>query len=105
MFEPSKNLALDEPIVLFRGSLIFIQYTNKRHKYGVELYMLTEYFGHVHRAMIYSRQTHDMSLNCCHTEYVVEKLTERLFYSDRTLYMNNYYNGIKLAHNIMRKYT
>lgn len=106
VYEPSKNLALDESMVLFRGRLVFRQYIkNKRHKYGVKLYMLTESFGLVHRVMIYSGQGHDMSLDCCHTEYVVEKLMEGLFYSGRSLYMDNYYNSIKLAHNLLSKET
>lgn len=33
---------------------------------------------------------------------VVEKM-EGLFYSGRLLYINNYYNSIKLAHNLINK--
>ncbi|XP_060877563.1 piggyBac transposable element-derived protein 4-like [Metopolophium dirhodum] len=46
--QPSKNLSLHESMVLWRGRLIFRQYIkNKRHKYGVKLYMLTEHQGFV----------------------------------------------------------
>lgn len=90
VYEPSKNLALDESMAVFRGRLIFQQFIkNKRHKYGIKLYMLTETFGLVHREMIYSGQAHDMSLDCCHTESVVEKLMEGLLHSGRSLNMDN----------------
>lgn len=46
VYEPSENLALDESMVLFLGRLVFRQYIkNKRHKYGIKLYMLTESGG------------------------------------------------------------
>lgn len=67
--------------------------------------MLTESFGLVHRVMIYSGQAYDMSLDRCHTEYVVEKIMVGLFHSDRSLYMDNYYNSVKLAHNLLSKNT
>lgn len=42
LYYPSKNLSLDEFMVLYRGRLVFKQYIkNKRHKYGLTLYMLT----------------------------------------------------------------
>lgn len=79
IYEPSENLALDESMVLFRGRLVFRQYIkNKRHKYGIKLYMLTESGGLVHRIMIYSGQGRDTSDNFTHTEYVVVKLMEGL---------------------------
>lgn len=46
VYEPSKNLSLDESMVLWRGRLVFRQYIkNKQHKYGVKSYLLTEPWG------------------------------------------------------------
>lgn len=43
IYYPKKELLFDEFIVLWRGHLQFRQYIqNKRHKYGIKLYMLTE---------------------------------------------------------------
>lgn len=40
---PGKELSLDESMVLWRGRLLFRQYIkNKRHKYGIKLYVLAE---------------------------------------------------------------
>lgn len=61
IYEPSKNLSLDESMVLWRGRLVFRQYIkNKRHKYGVKLYMLTEPTGLVLKVLIYSGQGTDV---------------------------------------------
>lgn len=106
IYEPSENLALDESMVLFRGRLVFRQYIkNKRHKYGIKLYMLTEPGGLVHRIMIYSGQGRDTSNDLSHTEYVVIKLMEGLNSCGRSLYMDNYYNSVKLTHILLNKGT
>jgi len=106
IYEASENLSLDESMVLFRGRLVFRQYIkNKRHKYGIKLYMLTESGGLVHRIMIYSGQGQDTSNDFTHTEYVVVKLMEGLTDCGRSLYMDNYYNSVKLAHTLLVKGT
>jgi len=43
IYYPGKQLSLDESMVLWQGRLLYRQYIqNKRHKFGVKLYMLTE---------------------------------------------------------------
>lgn len=77
IYQPSENLSLDESMVLWRGRLVFRQYIkNKRHKYGVKLYMLTEHQGLVQQIMIYSDQGTGVLPGVGHTEYVVEKLMD-----------------------------
>lgn len=42
LYYRGQQLSLDESMVLWRGRLVFRQYIkNKRHKYGIKLYMLT----------------------------------------------------------------
>jgi hypothetical protein len=75
IFEPTKNLSLDESMILWRGRLIFQQYIkNKKHKFGVKMFMLTESWGLIHKIMIYSGQRHDISEGMTHTEFVVDNL-------------------------------
>lgn len=106
IYESSENLALDESMVLFQGRLFFRQYLkNKRHKYGIKLYMLTELGGLVYKIMIYSGQEHDTSTEFSHTEYVVIKLMEGLDTCGRLLYMDSYYNSVKLAITLKNKGT
>lgn len=106
IYEPSRNLSIDESMVLWRGRLLFRQYIkNKRHKYGVKTYMLTEPWGFIHRIMVYSGQGHDISDNLSHTEFVVHNLMNGLFYKGRSLFMDNYYNSVHLSKQLLEKKT
>ncbi|KAJ8965243.1 hypothetical protein NQ314_004255 [Rhamnusium bicolor] len=41
IYYPSKNLSLDESMLLWRGRLLFKQYIkNKKHKFGIKIYIL-----------------------------------------------------------------
>ncbi|CAI6372304.1 unnamed protein product [Macrosiphum euphorbiae] len=55
--------------------------------------------------MIYSGQGNDTSDDFTHTEYVVVKLMEGLTVCGRSLYMDNYYNSVKLAPILLTKGT
>ncbi|KAL4149291.1 hypothetical protein QTP88_003271 [Uroleucon formosanum] len=106
IYESSKNISIDESMILWRGWLIFRQYIkNKKHKYGVKMYMLTEPWGLIHRVLVYSLQGYDVSNNMCHTEYVVEQLMVGLLYKGRLLYMDNFYNSVKLSQKMLKKLT
>lgn len=83
---------------------MFRQYIkNKRHKYGVKLYILTEPTGLVQKVLIYSGQGIDVSLSQSHTEFVVNKLMENHPYKGHLLYMDSYYNSVDLEHKLMEK--
>lgn len=106
VYQPSKNLSLDESMVLWRGRLVFRQFIkNKRHKYGIKLYMLTEPQGLVLQVMIYSGQGTELLPGVCHTEYVVEKLMQNYLDKGYSLFMDNYYNSVQLAHKLLKKKT
>ncbi|VVC28111.1 PiggyBac transposable element-derived protein [Cinara cedri] len=106
VFEPTKNLSLDESMVLWRGRLIFRQYIkNKKHKFDVKMYMLTESWGFIHRIMVYSGQGHDVSESMTHTEFVVDNLMNGLYHKGRSLYMDNFYNSVKLSRKLLQKRT
>ncbi|XP_025421406.1 piggyBac transposable element-derived protein 4-like [Sipha flava] len=106
LYQPSKNVSIDESMVLFRGRLMFRQYIkNKRHKYGIKLYMMTESWGLVHRVLIYSGKGIGTSEELNHTEYVVKKLMEGYYYKGHSIYMDNYYNSVKIAHYLLEKQT
>ncbi|XP_060846480.1 piggyBac transposable element-derived protein 4-like [Rhopalosiphum padi] len=106
IYQPSENLSLDESMVLWRGRLVFRQYIkNKRHKYGVKLYMLTEHQGLVQQIMIYSGQGTGVLPGVSHTEYVVEKLMDNYLDKGYSLFMDNYYNSVQLAHKLLKRKT
>jgi hypothetical protein len=106
IFKPTKNLSLDESMVLWRGLLIFRHYIkNKKHKFGVKIYMLTESWGLIHKIMIYSGQGHDISEGMTHTEFVVDNLMSGLYHKGRSLYMDNFYNSVQLSRKLLQKKT
>lgn len=73
------------------------------HKYGVKLYMLTEPIGIVQKILIYTGQGTNSNPNMNHTESVVEQLMENHLYKGHSLFMDNYYNSVSLAHNLLEK--
>lgn len=54
IYYPTKELSLDESMLLWLGRLYFRQYIqNKRHKFGIKFYMLTQPDGLVLKSRIY----------------------------------------------------
>lgn len=54
IYYPSKELSLDESMLLWRGRLYFRQYIqNKNHKSGIKFYMFTQPDGLVLKTGIY----------------------------------------------------
>lgn len=94
IYYPGKELSLDESMMLWRGRLGFRQYIkNKRHKYGVKLYMLTEPDGTILRFHVYTGANDAELSGTGHAGKVVMKLMEDLLDHGHSLYMDNYYNS------------
>ncbi|MEL7307546.1 MAG: transposase [Pseudomonadota bacterium] len=98
IYVPSKNLSLDESMMLWRGRLIFRQYIkNKRHKYGIKFYELCQYDGIVLRVSIYSGQSYDDPHGLGQSGAIVNHLMSDFFDKGYSLYADNYYNSVPLA--------
>ncbi|KAJ8970715.1 hypothetical protein NQ314_001062 [Rhamnusium bicolor] len=55
IYYPSRELSIDESMVLWRGRLKFHQYVKgKRHKFGIKLYQLCEPNGTVLKLIVYT---------------------------------------------------
>ncbi|CAG5051313.1 unnamed protein product [Parnassius apollo] len=92
-----KELSLDESMILYRGRLLFRQYIkNKKHKYGMKLYMLTEPDGLVLRLHLYGGSA-DITCGKGHTVKVVLHLLKDFVEKGHSVYMDNFYNGYNLA--------
>ena len=101
IYYPGKNLSLDESLVLWRGRLIFRQYiANKRHKYGLKLYMLTEPNGLVFNFSVYTGQLDDMG-GKGHAQKVVMGLMKDNLNVGHSVYMDNFYNSCELAQTLL----
>lgn len=56
IYSLSKELSLDESMVLWRGHLVLQYIKNKQHTYGMKLYILTEPKGLVLKLCVYAGQ-------------------------------------------------
>lgn len=105
IYYPTKHLSLDESMVLWRGRLIFRQYIkNKRHKYGIKLYILAEPNGTILKVHVYT-STLDETAGKGHTEKIVKKLLEGKLNAGHAVYMDNYYNSYDLAVDLLKNDT
>ncbi|XP_072947669.1 uncharacterized protein [Epargyreus clarus] len=99
---PSKNLAIDESMVLFRGRLIFRQYLKgKKHPYGIKLYILTDEHGVVLKTIVYAGASDTLVGGDNHSEKVVLNLLNNYLNQGYSVYMDNFYNSVNLAHKIL----
>jgi hypothetical protein len=102
---PDKRLCIDETMVPFRGKLSFRQYIpGKRHKYGVKLFKLCVENGFTYKIKIYGGRS-ERDVNQPLATSVVMDLMEPLLDSGRTLYTDNFYTSVGLAHELNRRQT
>lgn len=105
IYYPGKNICIDESMVLWRGRLFFRQYIkNKRHKYGIKLYMLTEPDGIILKFAVYTGAL-DILGGRGHATNVVLHLLEEKFNCGHSVYLDNFYNSVDLAAKLLEKDT
>lgn len=105
MFTTQVKVSLDESMVLWRGRLIFRQYIkNKRHKYGVKLYMATAPNGIILRTQVYTGTLDDID-GKGHTTKVVLNLLADFLDCGHSIYMDNFYNSFDLANKLTARGT
>ncbi|KAG8236241.1 hypothetical protein J437_LFUL010994 [Ladona fulva] len=96
MYNPGKNICIDESLVPFQGRLIMKQYIpQKRHKYGVKLYKLCFDKGYMWNMKNYAGKDRDSGRSA--PTAVVMELAERLLDAGRKLITDNYYTSLELA--------
>lgn len=101
---PKEDVCIDESLVPFRGRLSFRQYiTNKRHKFGIKLYKLCLEKGYTYNFQVYCGK--DKTPNQSSSEKVVISLADNLLDKGRTIYTDNYYTSISLAHQLQKRNT
>lgn len=102
IYSPSKELSLDESMVLWRGRLVFRQYMpGKRHKYGIKIFVLTEPSGLVLRMIIYTGSGDKEVGGSGHVNKVVHKLLEGFKGVGHSVYLDNFYTSVKLAEELL----
>lgn len=105
IYNATKELSLDESLLLFRGRLHFRQYIkSKKARYGIKFYELTTHDGYVLNIKMYSgKETTEQSIN--ETESKTEKLVMRLMrpylLRGHHLFMDNFYNSVNLSQKLI----
>ncbi|XP_022163985.1 piggyBac transposable element-derived protein 4-like, partial [Myzus persicae] len=103
---PTRVLAIDESMVLWRGRLVFRQFIHgKRHKYGIKMYVMTDSLGFVLKCIIYSGSNDTEVGGKGHVTNVVKKLLEGKLGVGHSIYMDNYYNSVELAQYLLNNNT
>jgi hypothetical protein len=106
IYKPDRELAIDESMVLWRGRLVFRQYIkNKRHKYGIKLFELSESSGMLLRVCIYSGEAFDDSCNLGQCAAVVLHLMGDYLAQGHILHTDNYYNSVALTEKMTQQST
>lgn len=104
MYDPGESICIDETMVPFRGRLSFRQYIpGKRNKYGIKLFKLCTKGGYTYRAKVYAGKEERAGRSVASS--VVLELMEKLLNTHRTLYTDNFYTSVELAHNLLDRRT
>lgn len=89
----------------WRGRLVFCQYIhNKRYKYEIKLYMLTEPAGVIIMFALYTGALDNMGEKSHAANVVLYLMAEKLMNS-HSLYMDNFYNSFDLATKLIQQNT
>lgn len=97
VYYPTRELTIDEAMVLWWGRLVFRQYIkNKRHKYGIKFYCLNEPQGITVKMKIYAGQG-DSTSGKGHASKVVMEMLNPFLGKGHSVFMDNFYNGFPLA--------
>ncbi|CAH1966167.1 unnamed protein product [Acanthoscelides obtectus] len=87
-------------MLLWRG-LLFRQYIkNKKHKYGIKFYLLTECDGTILKIQIYCGVFDDLG-GKGHAANVVLNLLDNYCNNGYSVYMDNFYNSVSLARQLL----
>jgi len=102
---PGNNICVDETLVPFRGRLSFLQYIkNKRHKFGVKLFKLCIDDGYTYDFRVYCGKEKKDNSASVPTSIVMQLCSDLLDYG-RTVYVDNYYTSVELAHKLLDRQT
>lgn len=101
IYYPTRELSLDESMLLWRGRLQFRQYVKgKCHKYGITIYSVNEPDGLLIKMKVYAG-SNDVLSGKGHGEKVVFYLMRNLLNNRHSLFMDNFYNSFSLASKLL----
>lgn len=106
-YSPSKELSLDESLLLFRGRLSFRTYMkNKKTKYGIKFYELCSPEGYILNVEIYKGQGQKpIEEDLSKIDALVIRLMQPYLNKGHHLFIDNYYNSVTLANRLLQNQT
>ncbi|XP_046970772.1 piggyBac transposable element-derived protein 4-like [Vanessa cardui] len=106
IYYPSKELTVDESLILWTGRLRFRQYMkNKVHKYGIKLYMLAENNGICMKIHLYAGAQDNVVGGRDHVKKVLRLLTQNYLNVGHSIYVNNFYASVDMANELLNNNT
>ena len=97
---PSKNVAIDEQLLLHKGKLLFRQYIPiKRSRFGIKIYSLCDETGYIWNSEVYTgKDTIETSIPDLKgkTANLVARLMKKLLGKGHNLYVDNFYSSQQL---------
>ena len=106
-YMPTKQISVDEELVLFKGRLGFKQYIpNKRSRFGIKIYALCDSTGYYWNACVYDGKpnpplplTNQLGQSGAVTVHLLSTLANQGYH----LYLDNFYTSISLAEHMRTK--
>ncbi|KAH9636406.1 hypothetical protein HF086_006166 [Spodoptera exigua] len=104
LYYPTKEMAIDESLILWKGRLRFRQYIkNRAHKYGIKLYMLADHHGICLKIHLYAG-SQDLTVGGRdHVKKVIRLLVANYLNNGHSLYVDNYYSSVDIAEELLNK--
>ena len=99
-FTPSKQIAIDESVITFKGRVSFRQYLKgKPHPWGIKAFVLSDSkTGYLQRVCVYyGKETQLIDSDHPHTVRVVQTLVEPFHNKGYDLYVDRFYSSPLLA--------
>lgn len=101
---PQEKMCIDESIIPFVGRLSFKQYIKNKHKhYGIKVFKLCIQDAYTIGFRVYSGREAEQNIEVS-TKIVMEMSEEYLDFA-RTIYTDNWYTSINLAHKLLSRST
>jgi hypothetical protein len=98
IYYPSRELSIDESMILWRGRLSFTQYVKgKKLKFGVKLYMLAEPTGLVTKILVYTGAGENSEGGLGHAGCVVHRLLQAHGGVGHCVFMDNYFTSVDIV--------
>ena len=106
IYVPRRQLSIDESLLAWRGRLSFRQYiTNKAHKYGIKYFEVTSWDGLILRIVLYTAEGFPDPDELGQSGAIVLQLMKDFLYQGYQLYMDNWYNSVKLFQVLADRFT